>query len=107
MTVCRVDRVRHVFTSTLDDQCRERMALCRENGAKAPWICQGRTSLTGVGDEGASMLSKNTGAREFLWVSNASSFGAVLGCETEVTCGAMKENAVTGPRGRNPGPRFS
>ena len=46
------DGVRDVFTFILDDRCREGMTLSRGNGAKPPWLCQGRTSLTGVGDEG-------------------------------------------------------
>ena len=53
------------------------------------------------------MLLDKSGARELSWVSNAPSFGAVFGSETEATCGAVKEKAGTELRGRNPGPGVS
>jgi hypothetical protein len=48
------------------------------------------------------MMLEESGAPESSCVSNIPSFGAVLGCDTEVACGAVKENTVT-ELGGNPG----
>ena len=48
------------------------------------------------------MMLEESGALELSWVSNTPSFGDVFGCDTEVACEAVKENAVTEP-GENPG----
>ena len=48
------------------------------------------------------MILEKCGAPESSWVSNTPSFGDVLGCDTEVACGVVKESAVTG-LGGSPG----
>ena len=41
------------------------------------------------------MLLEKSGVRELSWVLIAPSLDAMLGCETEVTCGVVKEMAET------------
>jgi hypothetical protein len=66
--------------------CRERsVAVSRAGVAPSCACCE------------VSNILESSGVRELSWVSSVASFSGKFDCESEVTCGGVKEISGTGP----------